>query len=246
MLNNENLILNKLKNKELAPFTIFEPTPYAVETNQFVTKLSEILHKHFQNLNIKTTNPLQHEDVLFITHKEDSKSETIKVSDLDELFQFIETLPLRLPQKIVIFDDIQKMSDVLLNKCLKFFEEPPSFVIIILLNPSQKKIMPTIHSRAKHLYLEMPAKENLVINDVLKFMQSKPSFFQFADEFKKQSWLEQDLLDSLMALSVKLNNYKMADSILKMWKFWLESVTFNQSEHVRLHLFYQEFIRYCH
>ncbi len=59
--------------------------------------------------------------------------------------------PLYSKRKVYIVEDAVKMTDQAQNCLLKTFEEPPGYVVIILLTTNYEKLLETVRSRAQHL-----------------------------------------------------------------------------------------------
>lgn len=59
-------------------------------------------------------------------------------------------------KKVYIFENVEKMRHEAQDAFLKILEEPPAFVVFILLCADESKMLSTIHSRVIRLALEMP------------------------------------------------------------------------------------------
>ena len=86
-----------------------------------------------------------HPDVIYVTHE---KEKTISVDDIRE--QVMDTAlikPYSARYKVYVIPDSEKMSIQAQNALLKTLEEPPEYVIIILLASDDKQLLDTIRSR---------------------------------------------------------------------------------------------------
>lgn len=71
--------------------------------------------------------------------------------------------------KIVIIEDFERLTISAMNRLLKTFEEPPSYLKFIITTPQIDKILPTILSRSVRLkVLPLSAEENREILKVFK------------------------------------------------------------------------------
>lgn len=92
-----------------------------------------------------------HPDLIFVTHE---KPNLISVDEIRT--QVVETVPVRpyeSPYKVYIIDDADKMNPQAQNALLKTLEEPPSYVVILLLSDNRDAMLPTVLSRCVSLSL---------------------------------------------------------------------------------------------
>lgn len=98
-----------------------------------------------------------HPDVIYVSHEK----EGIGVNDVREQINgTVQIKPYSSPYKIYIVDEAEKMTVQAQNALLKTLEEPPSYVVILLLTTRADSFLPTILSRCitlklKPLYDEM-------------------------------------------------------------------------------------------
>jgi len=98
-----------------------------------------------------------HPDVIYVTHAK----EGIGVDDIREQINgTVQVKPYGSPYKIYIVDEAEKMTIQAQNALLKTLEEPPAYVVILLLTTRADAFLPTILSRCitlklKPLYDEM-------------------------------------------------------------------------------------------
>ncbi len=103
-----------------------------------------------------------HPDVIYVTHSK----EGIGVDDIREQINgTVQIKPYSSPYKIYIVDEAEKMTIQAQNALLKTLEEPPSYVVILLLTTRADSFLPTISSRCITLKLKPLYDE--VIRDYL-------------------------------------------------------------------------------
>ena len=85
-----------------------------------------------------------HPDVRYVTHEKVS----LGVDDIRfQLVNDVAVKPYSSPYKIYIVRDAEKMTPQAQNALLKTLEEPPSYVVILLLTTNAEMFLPTIRSR---------------------------------------------------------------------------------------------------
>jgi DNA polymerase-3 subunit delta' len=100
-----------------------------------------------------------HPDFYNIVH---DKPGLISVADVrDQVVKDINTKPFKGKYKIYLINEAEIMNEVAQNTLLKTLEEPPEYVVIILLTTSKEKLLPTIQSRCVKLSLKPVEKKIL-------------------------------------------------------------------------------------
>lgn len=100
-----------------------------------------------------------HPDIIYLTHE---KISTISVDDIrTQINGTVAVKPYSGKYKIYIISESEKMTDGAQNALLKTLEEPPEYVIIILLTDNVGALLPTIQSRCVHLGMK-PVQDRLV------------------------------------------------------------------------------------
>ena len=100
-----------------------------------------------------------HPDLIYVIHE---KPASIGVDDIrKQINDTIMIRPYSSEYKIYIVDEAEKMTIQAQNALLKTIEEPPSYVIIILLTTNQNTFLPTILSRCIQLKLK-PLKDSII------------------------------------------------------------------------------------
>ena len=91
-----------------------------------------------------------HPDILRI-HKEAGRD--ISVSAIRQIVQDSATLPNEAACKVYIIEDADALNQSAQNAFLKILEEPPDFVMFLLLSENPLCLLPTVRSRCVHLSL---------------------------------------------------------------------------------------------
>lgn len=100
-----------------------------------------------------------HPDFYNIVH---DKPGLISVEDVrNQIVKDINTKPFKGRYKIYLINEAEIMNEVAQNTLLKTLEEPPEYVVIILLTTSKEKLLPTIQSRCVKLSLKPVEKKIL-------------------------------------------------------------------------------------
>lgn len=98
-----------------------------------------------------------HPDIQVINEE----SETIKISTIREMIQTVYEKPILSEKKIYIINDSDKMTKEAQNSLLKTLEEPPEYIIIILIASNSDMILNTIKSRCTKIVFEKLKNEEI-------------------------------------------------------------------------------------
>lgn len=85
-----------------------------------------------------------HPDVLWLSSKEGKQ---IPVDEVRAFRQEAYIKPNEAPRKVLIIDRCDKLNEAGQNAVLKILEEPPAYIVFILLAPNREIMLPTIRSR---------------------------------------------------------------------------------------------------
>ena len=100
-----------------------------------------------------------HPDIIYVTHE---KPASIGVDDIrDQLVNTAEIRPYESDYKIYIIDEAEKLTPSAQNAMLKTIEEPPEYVVVILLAENPDILLPTILSRCVTLNFKPAADEEV-------------------------------------------------------------------------------------
>lgn len=92
----------------------------------------------------------------FTVLQPEEKSKIIKIDQIRELKQFIETSSHSFGKRIILLDSAENLNISAANALLKGLEEPPADVIFLLLSDRPKSVLATISSRCRALKLPKP------------------------------------------------------------------------------------------
>lgn len=120
-----------------------------------------------------------HPDIKYITHEKTS----ISVDDIrEQLNNDISIKPYSSKYKIYIIPDAGKMTEQAQNALLKTIEEPPVYVVIIMITDNISSLLPTIQSRCITLNLK-PLSNNEIASYLTSHLKLEPERAQIAAGF---------------------------------------------------------------
>ncbi|MCD8015971.1 MAG: DNA polymerase III subunit [Lachnospiraceae bacterium] len=109
-----------------------------------------------------------HPDIIYLQHE---KPASIGVKDVrDQLVGDAQIRPYNGKYKIYIINDAEKMTVQAQNAILKTIEEPPEYVIVLLLTANDRMLLDTIRSRCVTLNLK-PVPDEVVKEYLMKEIQ---------------------------------------------------------------------------
>lgn len=116
-------------------------------------------------IQMKTANQ---PDVVWITHE---KPTSIGVQEIrTQVNGDVAIKPYSSPYKIYIMNDAEKMTTEAQNALLKTLEEPPEYVIILLLTTNAEQLLPTVRSRCVLLHMK-PVKDRQVKKYLMEVLE---------------------------------------------------------------------------
>lgn len=92
-------------------------------------------------LSITQNNP----DIIWF--RKDEKKATIGVKEIRSVQDYVATSPSYSKYKVIIFENAEKMTLQAQNALLKVLEEPPVYVVMILISSNNSQILDTVKSR---------------------------------------------------------------------------------------------------
>lgn len=81
---------------------------------------------------------------------------SIKVEDIRELLTRIAWAPSMAGWRVVVMEDVDRLTESAANALLKAIEEPGASTVWLLCSPTLHDVLPTIRSRCRHLRLRTP------------------------------------------------------------------------------------------
>lgn len=178
MVNIEEIFKKKYRENKLAHFYILSAPQQCTSPrlfledwiNNFLFNVYSAEKKvdSYQNYLESVRNG--HNDILFISKKDDGKEYLIKDKQFDDFFSFQKYKNFEFRYKFIIVYDSHQISTTLSNKLLKVLEEPQDNTVILFLNPTEKKLLPTIESRAINIKLQ-ENKNKVAISPLLEISE---------------------------------------------------------------------------
>lgn len=105
----------------------------------------------------KQTEGGNHPDIIYVEHE---KPNLITVDEIrKQVVSTVDILPYASKYKVYIIKDAEKMNEQAQNALLKTIEEPPQYVIILLLSANKGRLLETIKSRCVLLDVKPVDKE---------------------------------------------------------------------------------------
>lgn len=195
--------------------------------------------KEFAKDILKTDNLDTCPDYKYISKKEDKKDIIIE-QIRKELIDDVYFAPIASDKKVYIIDDAQLLNIASQNALLKTLEEPPEYVVIILVSSSISSFLPTIISR-----VDIVNFNNIENEKVKEFINSKyninfdENILAFVDGSLGQAIniIQNSLQDEFINLN-KVFEYIKNKDVIGVFKL-IESIKFNDNT-----LDYLEFLLY--
>lgn len=106
-------------------------------------------------------------DIIRVTHE---KPNTIGVEDIRKITGDVAIKPYSSKRKIYIINEAEKMTVQAQNALLKTLEEPPAYVVILLLTTNVDALLQTIQSRCVLLTMK-PVRDELVKQYLMRDVQ---------------------------------------------------------------------------
>lgn len=111
-----------------------------------------------------------HPDCIYVTHE---KPGSIGVEDIRrQINDTVSIRPYSSEYKIYIVDEAEKMTGQAQNALLKTMEEPPGYVVLLLLSTNQEAFLPTVLSRCVQITLK-PLKDSMIKEYLIQNMEIK-------------------------------------------------------------------------
>ena len=98
-----------------------------------------------------------HPDFYYLRTDETS----IKKDAVEDLVRVMHKKPTESEYKVYVIESFEKLTPQAENSLLKFLEEPPEKTVAILLTIDKSSILPTIHSRAQHVFIRGEREDRL-------------------------------------------------------------------------------------
>ncbi|NBJ95050.1 DNA polymerase III subunit [Parablautia muri] len=206
-------------------------------------------------------------DIIFITHE---KPGSIGVEDIrNQINGNVLIKPYSSPKKIYIMNEGEKMTVQAQNALLKTLEEPPEYVVILILTTNVNSLLPTILSRCVALNMK-PVQDSQMKQFLMQSMEipdykadicvafargnvGKARLLAKSEEFDKvkeeaitlvKYIHEMELNEIVMAIK-KINEYKLdVNDYMDILSIWYRDVLLFKATHDANHLIFREEIQY--
>ncbi len=86
---------------------------------------------------------------------------SIVVDDISKLLDTVDLKPMIYPFKIVVIKNFENANEIAQNKLLKTLEEPNDTLKFVLTATNEEKLLPTVRSRLKKIFLSIQDVQNL-------------------------------------------------------------------------------------
>ena len=151
-----------------------------------------------------------HPDIRIWTHE---KPKTFSVDEVRDLVADVSIRPFSSERKIYIVPDAHLMRAEAQNALLKTLEEPPEYIVILLLAPSADAMLETIRSRCQ--MVELAAKPE----------EYDPELRRIAEDILLQ--ISSGSLTQIRSFIRLLEPYKLqADSLLLLFASWYRDILY--------------------
>lgn len=206
-------------------------------------------------------------DIIRVTHE---KPNTIGVEDIRvQINSDVQIRPYRGPRKIYILNEGEKMTVQAQNALLKTLEEPPSYVVILILTTNVEALLPTIQSRCVVLHMK-PVQDEKVQRYLMEELAvpdykakictafargnvGKAKLLASSEEFEnvKEEAItlakyihEMEIADIVTAIK-KIAEYKLdVNDYLDILSVWYRDVLLFKATNDANHLIFKEEIKY--
>lgn len=118
----------------------------------------------------------------------------IVVEDITKILDSADLKPMIHKNKIILIRNVENMNEIAQNKLLKTLEEPNASLKFILTTTNEEKLLPTIRSRLKKIYLALDnidnVKDELLQNGVkVEFINSSFSLEEMIDNSNNKDYM---------------------------------------------------------
>ena len=169
----------------------------------------------------KSCIQFESENQVDFTLIEPEESSKIKIEQIRSMQKKLLEKPIISDKKVYIIKDADSMTKEAQNCLLKTLEEPPNFVIIILVGSNESMFLSTIKSRCIKIQFEK------IDNEELKtYLQSEHGIFNISDSLLKafngdiekalRISKDKDLYEEIQKIFSNIENYSLLDVIEKV------------------------------
>lgn len=207
-----------------------------------------------------------HPDIIYLSHE---KPGTIGVDDIrEQVNNDVAIKPYSSPYKVYIINEAEKMTVQAQNAILKTLEEPPEYVVIMLLTENVNALLPTVLSRCVLLNMK-PVANQFVKKYLMEEMEvpdykaevcvafargnvGKAKLLAKSEDFENVKseavsllkYIKDMELSELIAAVKKINDFKLdVSDYLDIIGIWYRDVLLFKATHDVNHLVFREEIQ---
>lgn len=107
---------------------------------------------------------------------DDTEEKSIKTETIKEMVKGVYEKPIASLKKVYIINDSQKMTKEAQNSLLKTLEEPPEYVVIILITENENLLLNTIKSRCTKVKFS-----SLTNNEIVRILKEKYDYNEISE-----------------------------------------------------------------
>lgn len=129
---------------------------------------------------------------------------SIKIAQIREMQENVYTKPIVSNKKVFVINDSDKMTEEAQNSLLKTLEEPPEYIIIILITANENKLLNTIKSRCLKISFN-----NLETSDLISYINTMQGMQVPSENLLKMC---NGSIGKLMKVNENLEEYNAVES----------------------------------
>lgn len=191
-------LVKSIKNKNILHSYLFlgtEGIGKLAMAKQFAKKVLCLNHTEDETCTCKSCtcfNGKNHPDYYIINEA----GESIKIDTIREITEKAFEKPILSDKKVYIINDFEKMTKEAQNCLLKTLEEPPEFVVIVLISSNENIILNTIKSRCMTIKFH-----NIEDKELLEYAKSQLGYENISENLLKS-------FDGSIGKAIKLKDNK--------------------------------------
>lgn len=86
------------------------------------------------------------------------EEKTIKIEIIRQVIQRLSLKPVKSERMVIVIEDAETLTEAAANSLLKTLEEPPSYVLFLLLSTAPEKLPTTIRSRCQKIIFQVSSE----------------------------------------------------------------------------------------
>ena len=161
---NKNILINTIKTNQVSHSYIFSGIE-GIGKKIIAKQFAKMILCKDQQENCKECKSciefLTNNNPDFYLLESESDSKNIKIEQIREIQRKIQEKPIISNKKVYIIDNADTMTVEAQNCLLKTLEEPPEYIVIILISSNENNFLSTIKSRCAKLYFQPISNENI-------------------------------------------------------------------------------------